>query len=46
VVAEAGDRPCLLQATVDVAAARAWRDEFPALRDVRRGHLGTIAIRA
>jgi predicted amidohydrolase len=44
VLAEADDRPCLLQAALDMAALRAWRSEFPALADVHRSLLGTIPV--
>ena len=44
VVAEADDRAATLRAALDLAALRAWRAEFPALRDLRREHLGTIVV--
>jgi omega-amidase len=42
VIAEADDRPTVLQAEVDLASLRTWRAEFPALRDVKRVLLGSI----
>lgn len=42
VVAEAGDDENVLIAEIDLAALRAWRERFPALRDVRRRFLGRV----
>ncbi|MFO0873335.1 MAG: nitrilase-related carbon-nitrogen hydrolase [Phycisphaerales bacterium] len=44
VIAEAGDAPMTLAATLDLADLRAWRAQFPALRDAHREFLGAIAI--
>jgi omega-amidase len=44
ILAEADDRPLVVQADLDLAALREWRKEFPALRDVHRDLLGTIAV--
>lgn len=44
IVAEAGRDPTVLTADLDLAALRAWRAEFPALRDIRPELLGTIQI--
>ncbi|MHC4415828.1 MAG: nitrilase-related carbon-nitrogen hydrolase [Planctomycetota bacterium] len=44
VVAEAGDGPAVLTCRLDVAALRRWREAFPALRDTRRGLLGSIPL--
>jgi omega-amidase len=44
VVAEAGDAPAALSATLDLEALRNWRAKFPALRDLRRSHLGDVAV--
>lgn len=41
---EAGGSPQVLVADLDMAALRAWRAEFPALRDVRGDLLGTMAV--
>jgi omega-amidase len=46
VLAEANDQPAVLQAEIDVEAARRWRAEFPALRDVHRELLGHTRIAA
>ncbi len=46
VLAEADDRPCVLRIDLDPAECRAWRDEFPCLRDVRRSLLGSIDLHA
>lgn len=37
IVADAGESEGVLAAAVDAAAVRAWREEFPALRDARWG---------
>jgi predicted amidohydrolase len=42
IVAEATEKPQVLQGHVDVQALRAWRTEFPALRDARTHLLGRI----
>lgn len=39
VLAEAGDTPAVIEAEVDLTALRTWREDFPALRDVRE-HIG------
>lgn len=45
IIVEAGDHPTVLQADLDLSALRQWRQEFPALRDVRPGLLGRVVIR-
>lgn len=42
VLAEAGSEPTRLEATLDLQALRAWRERFPALRDLRRRFLGRV----
>jgi len=42
VVAEAGEEECSLCAEIDLASLRAWRERFPALRDLRRRFLGRL----
>ena len=44
VIAEAGDRECVLSATLDRRLLVEWRDRFPALRDLRRSMLGNVRI--
>lgn len=44
VLAEAEAETAVLQATLDLDGLRAWRATFPALRDIRRGLLGTIPV--
>jgi predicted amidohydrolase len=44
VLGEADDRAAVVRADLDVAALRAWRAEFPALRDIRRALLGSIEV--
>ncbi len=44
VLAEAGDAPTVLVADCDHATVRAWREKFPALRDVHRSLLGEIPL--
>jgi predicted amidohydrolase len=44
VLAEADERSQVLTATLDLAALRAFRAEFPALADVHRDLLGSIRI--
>ncbi len=44
IVAEAGRDPMVLTADLDLAALRAWRAKFPALRDIRPELLGTMEI--
>jgi predicted amidohydrolase len=44
VLAEADDRETIITATADHAALLAWRERFPALRDLHRDLLGSIAI--
>ena len=46
VLAEAGEEPCVLQADLDPAECRSWREQFPCLRDVRRSLLGSIDLHA
>ena len=43
VLAEAAHEPAVIQAEIDLSALRRWREEFPALKDLRRDLLGTIA---
>lgn len=40
--APAGNVPIVLQAELDPAALRAWREKFPALADIHRELLGSI----
>jgi predicted amidohydrolase len=43
VVAEAGDEPTVLRATIDLETVRSAREEFPALRDRRiEGHAAEV----
>lgn len=35
ILADAGDRACVLTATIDPGSLRAWRAQFPALQDIR-----------
>jgi predicted amidohydrolase len=42
VLSEADDQPTVLQAELDIEELRAWRAEFPALRDVHRELLGRM----
>jgi omega-amidase len=44
VIAEADDRPQVLSAEIDLEALTRWRREFPALSDIRRSLLGTMAV--
>ncbi len=44
VLAEAGRTPAVLTAELDLEGLRSWRDEFPALRDLRREFLGRIEL--
>jgi len=44
VLAEAGSESGPLFADIDPERIRAWRAKFPALRDARRGLLGTIPV--
>lgn len=44
VLAEADHRPCVIKAELDMIALREWRKTFPALRDIHRELLGSIAI--
>jgi predicted amidohydrolase len=44
ILAEAGDGPEVIQADLDLEALRAWRRDFPALRDAQKHLLGTIPI--
>lgn len=44
ILAEAADEPMILQADLDLAALRAWRSEFPALRDAHRELLGRARV--
>lgn len=44
IIVEAGDAPAVLQAELDLDDLREWRRTFPALRDVRREHLGSIEV--
>lgn len=43
VLAEAAEKPTVLQGELDLNAMRRWREEFPALRDVHRELLGSIS---
>ncbi len=43
-LAEADDQPQVLQAELDLAVLRSWRETFPALRDVHRSLLGTVSV--
>jgi omega-amidase len=44
IIAEARESPTVLQGDVDLGALRAWRTEFPALRDVHRELLGHAQV--
>lgn len=44
VLSEAADAPTVITAPADHEAVRAWRQKFPALRDVHREFLGAIPI--
>ena len=44
IVAEAGPEPAVLTADLDMGALRRWREEFPALRDVRPELLGSMKL--
>jgi len=44
ILAEAGDTETVLTVEPDLAAVRAWRDRFPALRDARRSLLGSVRV--
>ena len=44
VLAEADDAPAVLQVDLDLAALRAWRTKFPALRDIKRELLGSMDV--
>ena len=46
VLAEAGTEPAVLRAELDLPALRAWRAEFPALRDIRPELLGNLPVDA
>ena len=45
ILAEADDQPRVLSADLDLNTLRAWRQEFPALRDINRSLLGEIVIK-
>jgi predicted amidohydrolase len=44
IVAEADDRPTVLQADLDLKALHAWRNDFPAIKDIHRGLLGSMKV--
>lgn len=44
ILAEAGHEPQVLRAELNPNSIRRWREEFPALRDLRRDLLGAIPI--
>lgn len=44
ILAEAGDEPCVLRAELDLPGLRAWRETFPALRDLHTSLLGRIEV--
>lgn len=46
ILAEAGDKPELLRAEIDLPVLRQWRAEFPALRDIKRSLLGDIPVKS
>ncbi|MHC4422381.1 MAG: nitrilase-related carbon-nitrogen hydrolase, partial [Planctomycetota bacterium] len=46
IIAEAGPAPAVLTADLDLEALRRWREEFPALRDVRPELLGSMKLDA
>ena len=46
VIAEAGEAERVLSAELDRAELLRWRERFPALRDLRRGLLGDLALNA
>lgn len=44
VLAEGDDRESIVECAIDAGRCAAWRERFPALRDVRRSLLGSIDI--
>lgn len=46
ILAEAQDAPTILQAELDLDALHRWRNEFPALKDMRRQLVGSIPLDA
>ncbi|MEE8154830.1 MAG: nitrilase-related carbon-nitrogen hydrolase [Phycisphaerales bacterium] len=46
ILAEAQDAPTILQADLDLDALHRWRNEFPALKDMRRQLVGSIPLDA
>ncbi len=44
ILAEASDAPTVITAPADHEVVRAWRQKFPALRDVHREFLGAVPI--
>jgi predicted amidohydrolase len=44
ILAEAAEVPVILQAEIDAAKARQWRNDFPALQDARREFLGRVTV--
>lgn len=44
VLAEGDSASCVLRAELDLDALRAWRERFPALRDLRRRFLGRARV--
>jgi predicted amidohydrolase len=46
IVAEAGREPTVVAAELDPGALRRWREEFPALRDVRPELIGSMELDA
>ena len=44
ILAEADSEPVVLRADLNLTALRQWREQFPALRDVRRDLLGSIRL--
>ena len=46
ILAQATDSATVLQADLDLDALHLWRNEFPALKDMRRQLLGSIPLEA
>jgi predicted amidohydrolase len=46
IVVEAGAEPAVITADLDLKALRRWREEFPALRDVRPELIGSMKLDA
>ena len=44
IIAEAGDEPTVIKASLDLEWLRRWRDDFRALQDIHRELLGAIDL--